>query len=676
MVTESTELGGTSISASLADCQQQITQMLGLGTNTNTDYISNFSSAYKLSGGGPILKQLGYNPFEIFTSGAFHLLYWGLITIILSIVCIIALSRILNSRSSASAKHPLGQISTVYFRLLIGVLIIGNTPLVYALLMTFNTVLSEGVRIISSSKINGIIQSSNLGTLTFAQARIDSIRSATSRRVIALYPSDITKLEMLEIANFYNSTIQSLKALPNPSRSVLSLQVIDTSSLLDIKEDSRVISFIGRILLQNFNILIASLGSVDQNLKSIQIAYPSGHTSNLPLLSSALSIDDSTATLAISGSYSGNSNLNFENARQIYAKAIFLDTLQYLDSTILPIIRSSPTLSQRLSLWFSEKVEQAAASAINYMTAWRSIIDWIARSIGIVFTRFVSFIITLGVSVLIEVELFVLVLTIPLWLIASTEEAFYGVLRSLISLSVFVPAYQFIMLFVDSLMGLILRYILLGSVLTNSVNSSAGDIISSSGIIAIIGSNGELIALVMTCYIIIYLFLAVFIALKTPKLLTTFIKGAGLSGMFLSTFITGLIAGASSAITTASVAGGNNSIANKFLTSGSRMFQNTIKPSFTKPSIGKVSSMSLNKSSKSIREDFSSNNDINLKNHFYKVNYKAAVKFGAKTFVENLSSDAPLDGLTTSLKALDIFNKQASKDTGPKSNLKQKDGVI
>jgi hypothetical protein len=69
-------------------------------------------------------------------------------------------------------------------------------------------------------------------------------------------------------------------------------------------------------------------------------------------------------------------------------------------------------------------------------------------------------------------------------------------------------------------------------------------------------SGGELVVLVMICYLVAYVFLAVYIAFKTPKLITVFLRGAGAAGAFVTSFATGLIAGAVTTLLAGAVAGG------------------------------------------------------------------------------------------------------------------------
>ena len=131
--------------------------------------------------------------------------------------------------------------------------------------------------------------------------------------------------------------------------------------------------------------------------------------------------------------------------------------------------------------------------------------------------------------------------------------------RSLATLAVAVPAYQFVMLLVDALMALVLKYLLFGPLAPGgggTLPAIGGAAYAVTAAVAVAGSGGEIIALATFCYLVTYLFLAVYVACKTPRLVAVFLKGAGAGGAFLSTFATGLIAGASTALATAAVGGG------------------------------------------------------------------------------------------------------------------------
>jgi hypothetical protein len=337
------------------------------------------------------------------------------------------------------------------------------------------------------------------------------------------------------------------------------LPVLDASAWTSAQTpDDRVAAAIGRVVVQNFAQLVADLGALPASEGPLSIGFPDGQSEPLALLSVSLAADDAQAAAAVAMPDLPSSDTGFESARELYAKAVLADTLAYLDTQLLPVIGASPTLSQRVQAWFSEKVEHAAASAGGLMTSLRTGVDWAGRATGVVLTRMIAYLFTAAVKVLIEVDLFVLVLAMPFWLLPATEEAFYGVLRSLLSLSIMVPAYQFIMLFVDALMGLVLKYVMFGPLaVSGGVAQTAGGAAALvAAALAVLGSGGEIIALVTFCYIVAYLFLAVYAALKTPRLVAVFLKGAGIAGSFLSTFATGLIAGASSALATAAVAGG------------------------------------------------------------------------------------------------------------------------
>lgn len=554
-------LGGTTISAGIADSQAQLNRAMGVPTGFGADSIARFATQYRASGGGPTLTFLGFNPFEFIADGSFRYLYWTAVTLFLGAMATVATFDSLRHRQFIR-DHPAENLAKIYFRLLMGVLIITNTPLIYACLMTLNGVLSQSLQTMASHSPNltGRLQAGSIGTLTLAQARLEAIRQAAARRAVALYPSDGSRDEMIQIGHWYNAMAAALNAALTAAGRPGQLPTLDSTLWGDPStSDAQVMSSIGRGVLQNFSALITNLAALPADHTDLAIAFPEAQTTPLAPLSRTLAADDARAATAMALPNTPASNAAFESERQLYAKNVLTHTLHYLDTRLLPVIGASPTLAQRTRAWFSEKVEQAAAAVSGLMADLRSLVDWFGRGIGIVLTRMVAFLFTAGVQVLLELNLFVLVLAMPFWLLRATESAFYGVLRSLISLSVVVPAYQFLMLFVDALMGLLLRYILFGPLAVPSdsaLQTAGGAAYMVTLAVTTAFGGGELVALVMLCYIVSYVFLAIYMAIKTPKLITLFLRGAGVAGAFASSMATGLLAGVATTLVTAAVASG------------------------------------------------------------------------------------------------------------------------
>ena len=527
-------LGGTTISAGIIDSQNELSQAVAGASGFGSDSISQFADAYRASGGGPTLAFLGINPFQIVATGAFHSLYWSVIVIALGIAALVAMHRTLIGRHTLSGRHPLAMLSQISFRLIVGVLIIANTPLAYALLMTVNGAVSQAVQAMASQATSGLFQTGSMGTLALAQARRDSIRNAAARRAVALHPSGATRDEMVQIAGWYDAMAAAINAELAAEQQSGQLALLNSSVWTNPQTpDDQVVGYIGRTVVQNFGQMAAYLGALSASAGPLSIGFPLGNSSSVSPLSAALANDDAQAAQALALPNTPANNAAFEDARQLYAQNILTDTLAYLDTQILPIIGAEPTLAERAKAWFSEKVEQAAAAAAGFMTGFRATVDWLGRGIGVVLTRMLSFFFTAAVGAMIEIELFMLVLALPFWLLPSTEAAFYGVLRSLVSLSLAVPAYQFIMLFVDALMGMILKAVIFGpGAIGNSgaTQTAAGAAYTVAAALAVLGSGGELIGLVIACYLVAYLFLAVYVAQKTPKLVSLFLRGAGAAG--------------------------------------------------------------------------------------------------------------------------------------------------
>ncbi len=544
-------VGGTTISAGIADSQTQLSQAMGTTPGFGADSIAKYASAYRASAGGPMLEFLGFNPFEFLATGAFQTLYWSVILIFLGVMGAKA------TMQAVSGRHPIEGLARVYFRLFVGVLVIANVPFLYAVVMTLNGVLTQGVQVMSerSTQVKNTLQAGSMGTLTMAQARMEAIRSAAARRAVALYPSGASRDEMVQIGEWYNAMANAINPAIQSENLSGELPVLDPAVWANAATpDAQVAAYVGRNVVRNFGQLVADLGSLPGESSELTIGFPAGGATPLPLLSKTLAADDADAAKAIALPNTPTSSAAFESARQLYAKRVQTHTLDYLDSQLLSVIGASPTLAQRAKAWFTEKVEQAAAAAAGFLKDFRDFVDMVGRSIGGALTRMVAFVFTAGVQVILELNLFALVLALPFWLLPTTENAFYGVLRSLVSFSVVVPAYQFLMLFVDALMGLALRYILLGPLAV----SDGGAVKTISGIayLAVAASSGELIVLVTICYVITYVFLAVYMAIKTPKLITLFLKGAGAAGAFVASFATGVIAGVATTVISAALAGG------------------------------------------------------------------------------------------------------------------------
>jgi len=659
-------IGGTTLSAGLADSQAQLAQAIGSGGDLGSDSFAHFKAAYQASGGGPTLAYLGFNPFQIVATGAFHELFWGAVMIFLGIAAIVSMQRALVVRYSMGVRAPLASVAQVYFRLLAGVLIMSNTPLFYAALMTVNRSLSQGVQAMASQSMSALLQTGSMGTLNFAQARIESIRSAAARRAMALYPSGASRDEMAQIGAWYNAMANALNASLSAGRLPGQLPLLSPSWENASTPDDQVASYVGRNVVQNFGQIVADLGALPAGSGPLSVAFPSGASTSLGLLSDALASDDQAAAQAIAMPDTPSNNGAFESARQLYAKNVLAHSLSYLDAQLLPVVGASPTLAGRVQAWFSEKVEQAAAAAGGFMTQWRAAVDWLGRGIGVVLTRMIAFFFAAGIGVLIEVELFVLVIAVPFWLLPATEDAFHGVLRSLVSLTLVVPAYQFIMLFVDALMGLVLRYILFGPLATGASGApgaAGGAAYMVAAALSVVGSGGEIVPLVIFCYLAAYLFLAIYMAIKTPKLLAVFMKGAGAAGLFLSNFATGLIAGASAALATAAVAGGGGSIAGRLLGAGQAGgTPGGLRP-HSRPSLGPVVASSLQRPAEAAAVPVSPPADAPpaAAPRGPAGALRTTAAFGLRTFVDCLQADSPAEGISLAVRALETHRKQNEK---------------
>jgi hypothetical protein len=677
-------LGGTTISAGLIDSQAQLDQAIGVVATSGADSLTQFANAYRASGGGPSLAFLGFNPFQFVATGGFHELYWSAIVIFLGVMTVLAMQNAI--RHTVRGRYPLDSLAQVYFRLAAGILILGNLPLLYAVLMTVNSVASQGIQAIAAQSMGRLFQTGSLGTLTLAQARIEAIRSAAARRTMALYPGGASRDEMIQVGTWYNAMAGSINPALAAQGLPGQLSTLDPSLWSNPQTpDDRVAAYVGRNVVQNFGQMLADLGALPASGSGgLSVPFPAGGSTSLGLLSAALAGDDAQAAQALSLPNTPSSSSQFEAARQSYARNVTADSLAYLDNQVLPTLNASPTLAQRAQEWFTEKVEQAASAATGFLTDLRSAVDWLGRGIGLTLTRILAFFFTAATKVLIEIDLFVLVLAMPLWLLPATEDAFYGVLRALFALSLAAPAYQFIMLFVDALMGLVLNYVMFGPLAAGNggpLQAAGGAAYLAASAVAAVGSGGETVALVMFCYLVAYAFLAVYAALKTPKLVAVFLKGAGVGGAFLSTFATGLIAGAATALASSAV--GGSSLAGVLLGSGAapRAAMGVARPepvlSVSQPSpsgagtgggrrppLGRLAASGEPPRAEPGRQqpgrERSAPTEGGGAAHPGR-RYAEAAGFGLRTFAEGLRSTHPGEGLRVAVRALEEHRKQQEK---------------
>ncbi len=663
----SAAIGGTTLSAGIADAQVQLAQALGAAPGFGTDSFGQFAAAYRASSGGPLLTLLGFNPFALVATGAFHALYWAVVVLFLGVMTLIAMQHVLVGRYTIRGRHPLGGLAQVYFRLLVGVLLISNTPLLYGALMTLNSVLSQGVQAIAGQSLAAVLQTGGIGTLTLAQARMEAIRDAAARRAIALYPAGASRAEMIAIGQWYDAMESALNAALAARSLPGQLPALDPAVWGNPQiPDDQVIAAVGRTVVQNFGQLVADLGALPAGSGPLAVGFPSAGSSSLALLSDALAADDAQAAAALALPNTPSSNAAFEAARQLYAKNVLTHALGYLDTQLLAVIGASPTLAQRARSWFAERVEQAAAAAGGFLAPWRAAVDWVARSLGVTLARIVAFFFTAATGVMIEVELFVIVLAMPFWLLPATESAFHGVLRSLFALSLAVPAYQFIMLFVDALMGLVLKYLLfgpLGGGASGAAGAAGSAAYAAAAALAAAGSGGEVVVLAMVCYLVAYVFLAIYVAFKTPKLVAAFLKGAGAAGQFLSAFATGLIAGGAAAFATSAAAAGAGGLGGRWLGAGTAGAARAPGAGGAgpagRPVLGAVAARALNPAPAAPAPGPAA--PAESPPAVGAGPWIETAAFGLRTFVDCLQADTPGEGAAIAFKALENHRKQKEK---------------
>jgi hypothetical protein len=223
------------------------------------------------------------------------------------------------------------------------------------------------------------------------------------------------------------------------------------------------------------------------------------------------------------------------------------------------------------------------------------------------------------------------------------------------------------MLFVDALMGLVLKYILFGPLASGSSGTpgaAGGAAYMVAAALCVVGSAGEIVPLAMFCYLVAYLFLAIYIALKTPKLLAVFLKGAGAAGLFLCNFATGLVAGASAAMATAAVAAGGGAMAGRLLGAGRAGGALGHARFHARSNLGPVVASSLRvPAEQAPPPGLPPAEPPSIPSHRQSAGaLRATAAFGVRTFVDCLQADSPVEGISLAVRALETHRKQNEKE--------------
>jgi hypothetical protein len=175
----------------------------------------------------------------------------------------------------------------------------------------------------------------------------------------------------------------------------------------------------------------------------------------------------------------------------------------------------------------------------------------------------------------------------------------------------------------------------------------------------------------MFCYLVAYLFLAVYAALKTPKLVAVFLKGAGAAGMFLSTFATGLVSGAATAFATASVAGGAMASGGLGAAGGAAARAAGGRRS-SRLSLGPLAASTARTTPPAAPPAGASPGPGPQASDGAVAPLREAAGFGLQTFVDCLQADSPAEGFHLAIRALETHRKQKERESETLHKARQK----
>lgn len=531
----SAALSGTSFSAVLLENQKTINKELasvhGIPPDAQTQNpIGFYKDIYRKSNGGPIANWLGVPMSRITSSAAFKTLYW-LVVLVAGIVCVMrALSEIKQS-STAPFEHMVA----FFLKLFAGAVIVSQPALIYALLMTardgLNLVVTEIVTPSDPGTTNAVatsISTGNLGTLDLDLIRNRAVQRGIDQR-LAITQS-LTVEERKQMGLLLNAMATAL----NSATGKPYVPIVPESEFMadDNKspDSSHSISMAGQ-----FEKFYLASASVDH---PATIGVQSGGTTaDITVLGSLINdaqrAPQKTRQEIMSLAQVPENRDTIELLKQRYEDEVFRSTKNTIDLNLGALIKvrtDIPGIAARLSGQLKQAVEDAASAVVAGPMKWiETALRAIVSAINEILARFIGRGANIVLNLILECNLALLVIIMPLWLLPATPRAFTGVVRSMFNVTLIMPTFQVLMFISDAIFGKILT-VVSGAVLVGTIATPA---------------TGGLPLLAITLgYIVMYTTTVVILLFRTPKILNALFQGTGAVSAWLASKAVGMAAGA------------------------------------------------------------------------------------------------------------------------------------
>ncbi len=520
------------------------------------DIFTTARERYDSSGGTPVLGGItkgaagsnGFNLAEILNTSLFHAAYWFLVLLCTGIGMSVAIM------SALEGKNPLRGIAEVVIKVVIGAVAIAGRPFIYAAIITlmsgFSLTLKSGLERGALGPLNTGLTDGTLPTLrskviqTEAEAYAAILRfNAGDNHGNSNYAGVVRAVTILhKLGEGINQKTGKTKDFGDISK--MAYPDGDKPDTVEKQANNRVICqdwvnhYMTPVLLEAANLPKPANASTPPIRIAITAPEVGGFSTGfIPAMETPRS-DEVIKKMDQQGSATDqDSAILLEE----YRNALRDEVHEYFRSKIFgPISEKGFEAGETPVGLINSMVESVRAefdklSVSNFL---RGTCDAAMTGLGFL-ERLTGFSITVVALLLVEVELFIFALTYPLWMIPATSKAFTAPLRFALSAALWLPGFQFCMLFIDSLTGWVFQRLILG-VTTATVAAQGSTLATASVGITSLWVTGIILLVAMICYTIA----CVKVGLKVPEWIKGLLNGADIAVGTLTAQATTLAEGA------------------------------------------------------------------------------------------------------------------------------------
>jgi len=438
-------VGGGSTFATLSDARTRSLKILQelFPSSLTPGSFEFFIHQYKASSGGPYLKRIGLDVFEVLDGdSARMLIYMGY-----TLCMMFAVFGVFHN--ARNGKAGIEQLATIVCKCLAGGVIVSKSAMaiLYAILMTIQGTATSVISYESGKptksafelmidKLRNQVSNNGMNSVTIRSAKLEGINDAYMSSVGALTNAesvdDLQKIgaRFNEFADWFNAT----------KKAAIPMEKIDADTLKSPETMSEPLRT-----------------AIREALDRILAAPPHVTTDDSPFaIGNRLKLIDDAHVPGINQIASTPDKQSQLNARiLVYRESIRNDTQLWVrDVLVKPAIAPNSTVEDATAaigkLWdkVSAGVTAAsnAASALNPFTAFKTwLMTYMRKGVAWAFGTVLELIFGL----IVEINLMILVLMYPLWLWDKTAKAFTGAVNNVFVAVFYLPIFQFGVLLLD-----------------------------------------------------------------------------------------------------------------------------------------------------------------------------------------------------------------------------------